>query len=466
MDENIWWIRRDFRTYDSAALCAAAKDGAKVLPVFIFDTGVLERFTNPKDRRLSFIARSLVHMNKQMGGNLLVLHGSAREIIPKLAEEIGADGVYAARDYEPSTIARDKAVKEKTNLQLVKDHVIFSGGEVLKGDDTPFKVYTPYSKAWRAKLQPTDIFEYDCSKANFINAAVQQFDVTPVDNPQNMLAKIGYEFVDIDEWKPEYAQDILKEFIKEKSQVYKDQRDFLAVDGTSKISPYLRFGNISVRHAFRLAFEAREKVSIKSGEYKNIDHFISELIWREFNIMILANFPEIPELEFIEKYRGQIPWEQDAEKLQAWKDGKTGFPVVDAAMRQLTQTGWMHNRARMIVASFLTKDLHLDWRLGEEHFAQYLMDYEQASNVGGWQWSASTGTDAQPYFRIFNPFLQSKRFDSQGDYIRAFVPELAHLDASKIHEPWDYVDEADYPRPIVEHAKAKDKAIAMFKALK
>lgn len=456
---SIVWLRRDLRLHDHAALCEALNGPGKVQPIFIFDTDILARFSNKQDRRLSFIAQALGAIHTQLSGGLQIFYGRPAEIIPRLAAEWNAAQVVCAEDYEPSAIARDAAVKQAlpahTRFVQVVDHVMMPPQRVLKDDGSPYKVFTPYSKAWRAALTRQSFDEKPVSLKGRL-AGVTAADALPADDADAMLAAIGYEWVDTGEWKVEEAAGRLKRFSDQRMTCYHDHRDLMAQEGTSKLSPYLRFGLVSVRECARAA---------ASHEGKGSETWMKELIWREFYAMILFHFPETVDQEFQEHYRG-LKWEKDAKKLTAWQEARTGYPVVDAAMRQLVQTGWMHNRARMIVASFLTKDLLLDWRKGEEFFAQHLMDYEQASNVGGWQWAASTGTDAQPYFRIFNPELQSKKFDPEGDYIRRYVPELKKLGTKAIHAPYagkDLFTRLDYPEPIVDHSKARDKALALFK---
>lgn len=466
------WLRRDLRMNDHAVLHEACKQSQSIQPVFIFDSEVLSRFSNPHDRRLSFLARQLVAMHRElaaMGGGMLVLHGNAREIIPKLANRLNAAAIVCAQDFEPSTIARDKVVKAAlspfTRMAQVVDHLIHAPTVVLKDDGTPYKVFTPFSKAWRAKLSATSFDEKPVALQGKLAPYQVMRDTAKqagfkVLNPEQgvaaMLESIGYHEVSDDLWKVEDAQTILHRFVEHKVANYHQSRDFMAVAGTSRLSPYLRFGLVSIRECARL-------IAQRSGDGEHI--WMNELIWREFYSQILYHFPDVVEHEFQAHYRG-LKWSHDPALLDAFKQGKTGFPIVDAAMRELLQTGWMHNRARMIVASFFTKDLLLDWRLGEEHFAQHLMDYELASNNGGWQWASSTGTDAQPYFRIFNPELQAKRFDEKADYIKRYVPELAALSARDIlalHSGNSLLRPKDYPAPILDHKAAKEHVLRLFK---
>ena len=462
---NIAWLRRDLRLQDNGALAAVFEKPEPVQPVFIFDTDILARFRNPADRRLSFIADSLgaLHQElKQRGGGLLALHGPAKDVMPQLAETLSSNVIAAGEDYEPDGRSRDENVARASApraLVLVKDNVILSPLEVLRPDHAPYKVYTPYSRAWRDRqvskkevqfrYQDNGRYaEFRESAAKARSAGLRVLDMEA--GPERVLREIGYRHVSCGEWNAQGAQQKLQRFLEEKAQRYATTRDFLAEDGTSRISPYLRFGIVSVRECYQGA--------------KNVpgaEKWIGELIWREFYAMILYHYPESASVEWNPAYRNRIEWSRNEKHLEAWMSGRTGYPVVDAAMRQLLEIGWMHNRARMIVASFLTKHLLIDWRQGEEHFAQFLMDYDLASNVGGWQWAASTGTDAQPYFRVFNPYLQSKNFDPSGDYIRRYVPELRHLQGDDIHCP-PALHAPDYPRPIVEHKSARERAIAAF----
>jgi deoxyribodipyrimidine photo-lyase len=338
---------------------------------------------------------------------------------------------------------------------------------VLKDDGTPYKVFTPYARAWYGALQQEWFEERVVNDAGRYNTAPSPIPTLDLEQgAAHLLKQFGYDYNPLTEWPVGDGQKRLGYFEKSILDGYKTSRDFVGVDGTSRLSPYLRFGLVSIRECYRIA---AKYLPSSLPNHKDLGpeppnsarKWIAELIWREFYAMILYRFPESVNLEFQPQTRG-LNWENNPAHIAAWKEGRTGFPIVDAAMRQLKITGWMHNRARMIVASFMTKDLLTDWRIGEEHFAQYLMDYELSSNVGGWQWAASTGTDAQPYFRVFNPYLQSKRFDPEGAYIKKYVPELQHLNAAEIHEPSPLLA-PNYPQPIVNHAAVKEKAIALFK---
>ncbi len=472
LPRSLVWLRRDLRLHDHAALHEALQSEGVIQPVFIFDRDILARFSNPRDKRLSFLAQTLVQLHQQLqrhGGGLLIAYGRAEALIPELAGRLGAYQLVCEADYEPATRARDDAVRralpEHTRMVQVVDHVICPPEKVIKDDGEPYKVFTPYAKRWRQACNQYSFAERPVALAErlisppAVALASEGVMLNPDDGAAAMLEAMGYEAVDTDPWQVDDAADRLRTFTRARLDAYHNCRDMLAEDGTSRLSPYLRFGLISVRECARTAGAQASKGS---------DAWLNELIWRDFYTMILYHFPDSVQQEFQAQYRG-LPWQQDEAAFARWQEGRTGFPIIDAAMRQLREIGWMHNRARMIVASFLTKDLQLDWRLGEEHFAQYLMDYELSSNVGGWQWAASTGTDAQPYFRIFNPFRQSERFDPQGEYIRRYVPELQALSAGQIHAPHaakDLFNKPDYPEPMVDHARAKDQALALFKSQK
>jgi deoxyribodipyrimidine photo-lyase len=463
---SLVWLRRDLRLHDNAALATALKTSNPIQPIFIFDTNILARFTSKHDRRLSFIAHRLIEVHEALvkrGSGLLVLHGKSQKIILALAYACHAEHLIAAEDYEPETRKRDgevtKALGQSANMQFVKDQLIFAPTEILREGEHPYKVFTPYAKNWKANLTPLSAAPYiihDKGRyADFdvVTKLAKEHDLPVIDasiGAKALLEKIGYQETTDELWPIKNTKNRLKDFIAHKASHYPKERDMVAHEGTSKLSPYLRFGFISIRECVQAAFDAKA------------DKWLAELIWREFYAMILYHFPKSATKEWNPKYRS-ISWSYNKSHFKAWQEGKTGYPLVDAAMRQLLSEGWMHNRARMVVASFLTKHLRIDWRLGEEHFAQILMDYEMASNVGGWQWAASTGTDAQPYFRVFNPTLQSEKFDPDGEYIRRYVPELANVDSKLIHAPWQHPMLVPYYPPIVDHATARLQAIEMFK---
>ncbi|MFO1243556.1 MAG: deoxyribodipyrimidine photo-lyase [Rickettsiales bacterium] len=467
---NLVWIRRDMRLHDHRALAAALKEEGDIQPVFVFDTDILARFDNPEDRRITFLAEILFDMHQTLqkrGGGMLVLYGKAEAIIPKLCHSLSATRLIAARDVEPATQARDHAVRQaiqKTcSMEVAEDHLILFPERVLKDDGSPYAVFTPYSKRWHKTLQEADYQEarvndkdrYADFKSLVKQAKAVGLHVVSMDSVAAIVKDIGYRVADIGEWKVGGGKKRLALFMKNTVSQYKDTRNFPGVEGTSKLSPYLRFGVISIRECLRAALS-----------HAASETWVTELIWRDFYAMVLFHYPDIVDMEYQKKYRKALGWNDSKKDFQRWAEGQTGYPFIDAAMRQLRQTGWMHNRARMVVASFLTKDLQIDWRKGEEHFAQFLMDYDLASNNGGWQWSASTGTDAQPWFRIFNPIEQSKKFDPKGEYIRLYVPELKELALKDIHAPWKAKTKADYPEPMVDHDAMRKKTLAMFKAVR
>lgn len=469
MTLNIVWFRRDLRLHDHAALATALAEKGDVQPVFIFDSEILTRFDNPRDRRLSFIMRALFDIDrtlKKRGGGLLVLHGKATQAMPKLAKALDAKGIYSAEDFEPGTRARDAEVKNHVDARFVQvvDHVLRAPYQIVKDDKSPLKVFTPYYKRWLASLDDMDKAEYEVKdKDRYADIAASRrlaesagLKIIHLTSEAQALKDIGYELVDEPLWLPEKGRELLKEFIDGPVSSYPKQRDFMGVRGTSRLGPYLRHGIVSIRECYRAASEASNSAT-----------WIKELCWREFYMMILFHWPEVVEQEFQKHYRGTIPWDYSKKVKDALYEAKTGYPIIDAALREILQTGWMHNRTRMIVASFFTKDLLMDWRVGEEFFAQHLMDYELASNNGGWQWSASTGTDAQPYFRIFNPVSQGEKFDPKGEYVRFYLPELKDVPDKHIHWPHGTLYcPKEYPAPIVDHKMARERAIAVFKGAK
>ncbi len=488
-NHSIVWLRRDLRLHDHAALSAALSAPEALQCVFVFDSDILAQFANPHDRRVNFLARILAHLHAQLqarGGGMLVLHGRATEAIPKLVAATHAVRLVLAEDYEPGPIARDAAVEKALrggcSVVTVTDHVMISPREVVKDDGSAFKVFTPYYKKWLSKLTPLSSAEFEVEDAGryasyeamCTAARAAGLNVLDAANPAAMLEAMGYVHREDDLWRVDDVHQRLAHFVEEKIRPYPSARNFMDGDTTSKLSPYLRFGLVSVRECVRAA-------EAKGGGEK----WINELCWREFYMAIMLHFPEVAEHEFVEKYRGKLTWSSNDAHLQAFREGRTGYPIVDAAVRELLQTGWMHNRARMIVASFFSKDLFLDWRKGEQFFAEHLMDYEFSSNNGGWQWATSTGTDAAPYFRIFNPQLQSEKFDAEAVYIKRYVPELRNLSAKEIHalhsrshpeqREGSLFDERDssaapqndssYPHPIVDHKTAKDFAVQVFRDL-
>ncbi len=459
MDTALIWFRRDLRINDNATLYTALKTARRVHAVFVFDTDILAALPDQADRRVEFIWHSVAALKVELethGGTLHVLHGSARSLIPQFAAQIGAEAVYAGRDYEPFASSRDTKVEETLRaagrvLNLVKDQVIFELDEVLTAAGKPYHVFTPYKRAWLGKLNDFYLATYPVSLYLDRLAPVAEIVSMPT------LADLGLLPSNLAQLSitpgAAGAEALFAEFQQRIAQ-YKDTRNFPAVKGPSYLSVHLRFGTISIRELARFAY-------LHGGA--GAETWLSELIWRDFYQMLLARYPETVAHAFQSKFDALV-WPNPAGHYEAWCAARTGYPIVDAAMRQINQTGYMHNRLRMIVASFLVKDLHVDWRWGERYFAAKLIDYDLAANIGGWQWSAGVGTDAQPWFRIFNPVTQSENFDPQGKFIRRYLPELAAVPDKFIHAPWKHLGGTPgYPPPIVDHAQARAITLELFK---
>jgi deoxyribodipyrimidine photo-lyase len=467
-DRALFWFRRDLRDDDNAGLYHALKNARQVHCVFAFDTEILERLPGRSDRRVHFIRESLVELREALvrkGGGLHVLHGRARDEIPALAARLGADAVFANEDYEPAAIDRDAAVSRAlaahgARMHLAKDHAILAKDEVLTQSGGAFSVFTPYKNAWLGRIDEYLVKAYPVER-HAGSLARTEAPAVP------SLEELGFERVDpvapASMTGMSGARTLLGDFAS-RIDKYQDARDYPAVHGVSYLSPHNRFGTASVRALARLAMG-------RPG--KGAATWLSELIWRDFYFQILFHHPHVVAGAFRREYDA-IRWPGSDEHFAAWREARTGYPIVDAAMRQINTTGYMHNRLRMIVASFLVKDLLLDWRRGEKYFADHLVDFDLAANNGGWQWAASTGCDAQPYFRIFNPVSQSQRFDPRGEFIRRYLPELAKVPDRFVHAPWTMSpleQEAagctigrDYAAPVVDHAVQRGKALALFKA--
>jgi len=457
-DSSLCWFRRDLRLDDHAALCNALERSRKVHCIFLFDSEILDPLAR-SDKRVAFLwqcARELSEKLQQLGSTLLVLHGRAPVEVPKIAQKMGAQAIFCNRDYDPAAIERDAAValelKEKgIAFHDFKDQVIFEGSEVLAKTGRPYSVFTAYKNAWLAKLEDSPLPAYSTGKHLSALAPCAP-------SPMPSLESLGFE-----NSQPDFpagmsgAEALFSDFL-ERMEHYHAMRDYPAAEGTSRLSPHLRFGTLSIR---RMVSAAHRKAG------KGAQTFLSELVWRDFYQMILYHHPQLAAGRAYQPEFENLPFENDPAKFRAWQEGKTGYPLVDAAMRQLDLTGCMHNRLRMVAASFLVKDLHVDWRWGERHFAEKLLDFEFASNNGGWQWVASTGSDAQPWFRIFNPVTQSRRFDPKGAFIRRYLPELAACPDKWIHAPWLMPEEErlkiEYPDPIVDHAIARRKTLEIYK---
>ena len=485
LDSALVWLRRDLRTEDNAALYHALREARRVWCAFIFDRTILDALPRA-DRRVEFIRDSLVGLNAQLRAlaashgiervSLLVRHGHAAQALPQLAAELHAQAVYANHDDEPDALARDAQVRGALAgagiaLHTGKDHVVFERSEVLTQAGGPFGVFTPYKNAWLKKLEPYFLKAYPVAKHAAALAAVPEGVACGVPT----LAEIGFESTDLHTLKlpsgAAGAQELLADFLARIDR-YDETRNFPAVKGPSYLSTHLRFGTVSIR---QLAREAGPRAQAGS---KGAEVWLSELIWRDFYHQVLHHHPHVVGHAFKPEYDA-IRWEhgKHADTLfAAWCEGRTGYPLVDAAMHQINRTGYMHNRLRMVVASFLVKDLGIDWRWGERYFAEKLNDFDLAANNGGWQWAASTGCDAQPYFRIFNPLSQSEKFDAEGKFIRRYLPALAKLPAKLIHAPWlvspielaaaEVEIGRDYPAPIVQHDAARAKTLERYAVVK
>ncbi len=427
---SVYWFRRDLRLEDNHGLNMALKSSNPVLALFIYDEKILQQFVHPQDPRFTFIEGQLNKITTELmriGSSLLVMHGKPKGIFQILCEKYDIRSVYCNQDYDSYSRSRDQEIQElcqnkKISFHSIKDHVIFEKNEILNQKGNPYLVFTAYKKRWLEKLTPSHYQKHNTSPhfSNFLKTG--SFKGISIE-------KLGYQRIHIDFPETSISQNIIHD--------YEKNRDTPAIEGTSRIGIHLRFGTISVRSVIRATLEVSAV-------------FLNQLIWRDFFNMILWHFPHV-EIQSFKSIFDRIPWENDEQKFEAWCEGKTGFPLVDAGMRQLKQTGYMHNRVRMLTASFLVKDLHIDWRWGEAYFAQKLLDFDLALNNGNWQWAAGSGCDAAPYFRIFNPERQQKRFDPEFKYIRKWIPEF---------------NTTNYTKPIVNHKTASAKFIQKVRELK
>ena len=479
------WCRRDLRAHDHAALYHALRAARRVWVAFVFDAEILDPLPRA-DRRVEFIRESLVALDAELralgqahgveGVGLIVRHGRARDEIPKLAAALHVQAVYANADYEPAAKARDAVVRGALAeagiaFHAGKDQVVFDTDEVLTGAGKPYGVFTPYKNAWLRKLEPFHLLAYPVER----HAAALAPRPAGESGGVPTLAAIGFQPTNLAALKlapgSPGGRALLGDFLDRIGR-YDRTRDFPAVKGPSYLSVHLRFGTLSIRELAQAAWDRAR------GGSRGAEVWLSELIWRDFYHQVLHHHPQVVEHSFKAEY-DKIRWEhgKQADALfRAWCEGRTGYPLVDAAMAQINQTGYMHNRLRMVVASFLCKDLGLDWRWGERWFAEKLNDFDLAANNGGWQWAASSGCDAQPYFRIFNPVSQSEKFDAQGKFIRRYLPQLAGLPDAAIHAPWAArpVDLAaaglqlgrDYPEPVVQHDLARARTLERYAVVK
>ena len=441
---SIMWFRRDLRINDHPALLAAVETSDEVIPLFILDKAQIKE---AGAKLLAYMGQSLKSLDESLGNNLHIIEGDQVEVLNALIKKYDVQEVHISAEYERYGAERDAKV-EAAGIKLVRTgspYAVTPGRVIKPSDGTPYKVYTPFYRAWRthgwrapAKTPKSMKFVQPTSEyRNF---------------PDFPLPK-GVEIIKAGEAA---ALSRFKEFTKKALDTYDENRNFAAIDGTSKMSSYLKFGEIHPRTLLQ-----------NLGESKAHDTFRKEIAWREFYADVLFNNP-MTDREYYAPRFADMRYDKPGAQFEAWCEGKTGYPFVDAAMRQLIKEGWMHNRTRMVVASFLVKDLHLEWQLGERFFAEHLVDFDVASNAHGWQWTAGTGTDASPYYRVFNPIEQGKRFDENGDYIRKYVPELAHLSAAEIHEPWLYLDgySKGYPERLVDHAIERLESLERLKEIK
>lgn len=424
---NIFWFRRDLRLYDNAGLYHALISGQPVQCLFIFDSDILDNIEIKKDRRLVFIHSQLEKINlelKKNGATLIVRHGNPLKVWGELLIEFQIDNVYTNNDYEPYSIKRDEEInrllkKNNKGFFSYKDQVIFEKDEILKDDGTPYVVFTPFMKKWRSIINIKDIENYQSEKHMNSFYKMKTHSIPS-------LKSIGFENMAIDFPIPNLSKSLIKN--------YEQTRDIPSIEGTTRVGVHLRFGTVSIRQLVKYAWNLSDK-------------WVNELIWREFYMMILWHFPHVIDKSFRSKY-DMLQWHNNEDEFEKWCEGKTGYPIVDAGMRELNETGFMHNRLRMITSMFLTKYLLIDWRWGEAYFAQKLLDYELSSNNGGWQWSAGTGVDAAPYFRIFNMTEQTKRFDPTFDYIKKWLPEF---------------NEQNYPAPIIDYSFARKRCLDFYR---
>ena len=479
---GLMWFRRDLRTDDNTALFAALKQCRQVHCVFIFDAEILDVLPRA-DRRVEFIRECVLDLDadlRRISGNpeagLIVQHGIASQMVVSLAKTLHAEAVFAAHDYEPQAIARDAKVlgalaAAGIAMHTFKDQVVFEGRELLTRTGTPYGVFTPYKNAWLAKVDESHLQSHDATP----HASALAPRPAAMHSGVPTLKDIGFEATNLKDLKipagSSGGKKLFAEFFERMDQ-YHETRDFPAVKGPSYLGVHLRFGTVSIR---KLAGTALAR-TLQGSHGASV--WLSELIWRDFYFAILANFPRVATGAFKPEYDA-IQWEHGKhakELFAAWCEGRTGYPLVDAAMAQINQTGYMHNRLRMVAGSFLVKDLGIDWRWGEKYFAEKLNDFDLSANNGGWQWVASSGCDAQPYFRIFNPISQSEKFDAQGKFIRRYLPQLAKLASADLHAPWLASPMAllaagvelgkNYPHPIVAHDVARALTLQRYAVVK
>lgn len=457
---HIWWIRRDLRLHDNPALSEALAGGASIIPLFILEPDLMHAPQTGAARRDFLLAglKALDDDLRRIGGRLILRTGEARDILPQVMQQSGASTIFTQDDLSPYAERRMRHLPANLPIRKVGMPTLRHPDDILSKAGKPYTVFTPYKRAWLAAPLPSRDDLLHPPKAL---RTPEHISGQPLPKPASASTHFPAGEA--------AARQRMAAFIARKIEAYGETRDRLDLDGTSRLSPYLRFGMLSAREVVVCALEAAQQAENPTGA----DTWLSELIWREFYNAILYHYPGVLEGNFRPQYN-RIRWLNREEDIRAWQEGATGFPVVDAAMAQLRHSGWMHNRARMIVASFLVKDLLVNWRIGERWFMEHLIDGDPAANNGGWQWSAGTGTDAAPYFRIFNPVRQSKRFDPHGAYIRRWLPALQDVPNAYIHTPWQMPEDVqrrvgcrigvDYPAPVIDHAFARQRALAAYAA--
>jgi len=456
--KSLVWLRRDLRLHDNTALFNAASQSNSISICFVFDTNILSKLKNKEDQRVDFIYQILQDIKqtlKQHNSDIWIVHGDPIHEIPKLAKSINADAVFVNRDYEKYGVNRDDAVQKKLSglnkkFESFKDQVLFEADEIVTKNNTHYSVFSPYRNNHLEKLlaSGSGINTYKLDDINFEKFTIDKM---------LTLNDIGFESSNISSFQiattNQGIQSQINEF-QDRLEHYDQTRNFPAIKGVSYLSVHNRFGTISIREIANICLKNYVTPGSKS--------WLNELIWRDFYFQIIVNFSHVQDGRSFKQQYDNLQYENNESFFESWKQGRTGFPIVDAAMRQLNTTGYMHNRLRMIVASFLTKDLLIDWRWGEEYFKEKLIDFDFSANNGGWQWAASVGCDAQPWFRIFNPILQSQKFDSDGKFIKKYIPELSAFDKKNIHEPHSKFAPKDYPKPIIDHTIQRQKALKMF----
>lgn len=466
---SLVWLRRDIRLHDHAALHHALKKSNNVYCVFIFDSQILDNLTNKKDMRVEFIWESLKEIKdelRKIGSDIHIQHGNPVDLIPKIIRNYNCEALFFNKDYEQYAINRDELICQNLNdidINSYKDSVLYENKEILSQSDKPYTVFSPYKNNHLKKLAEDGIPIYECEKNKNNFATFKDKDMITLESLG--FARSNLKSLNIPTGS-NGGKQLLVDFDRRMDK-YKQLRDYPGKKGVSYLSVHNRFGTLSIREQASIAYNKNTKGSLV---------WLNELVWRDFYFQITSNFPHVCDNKSFKPQYDNLNFENNLEYFKAWTEARTGFPIIDAAMNQLNHTGFMHNRLRMIVASFLVKDLLIDWRWGEDYFAKKLIDFDFSANNGGWQWAASTGCDAQPWFRIFNPLLQSQKFDPEGIFIKKYLPSLEPLSNKEIHQPYDFylkkpsnfpiIFGDDYPIPIVDHAEQRAKALKMYENTK